>query len=282
MPRRGRQKHHDEGPYWAHSAPADDTPQRPCARGEYCSDASVRAGDDGERLITPAMGYRAFCDADERLIADNLAQLPKYHAFLLYERYEPAPPDNAARHGKSVSAPLPIRGDIDALLRRIATVLCAWEDRVRAVLQLTAAGPGRGRRYEDTAIVKAAARTLGKNLGPMFSLVPYPMRHRSLAGEELPELAGDDAGLDILAIHHQCTRVLGLIASKPEELLAVACYQCHHHALRRADPPLKPGDELWYSECRRCRHRMTEPDYREHVQRLAAIHGAGKRTASLG
>lgn len=284
MPRRSRPRKQQppDRPYWVHSAPdpADDTPQRPCARMEYCSDATVQTGDDGEREVTPAMGYRAFCDADERKIASALAALPKYHAFLLYERYEPAPPDDAARHGKAVSPPLPIRGDVDALLRRITTVLCAWEDRVRAVdrLSLIPAAPGRERRFEDSQVVKLAARTLASHLTALFALVPDEMEHRGL-GEDgyWPELAGDDAGLDILSIHYLCTVVLGLIARKPEELLAVACYQCHHHALRRADPPLKPDDEVLYSVCKRCRHAMTEPQYREHVTRLAAIHGGKQR-----
>lgn len=274
---RRKPRGHDR-PYWVHSAPDDDG-QRPCARGDYCKQRAVVIGEDKKRRIEPALGYQAFCPADRNDIAVKLALLPRAHAWLILERHEQAPRDQAGRHGKAVAPPLPIRGDVDALLRKLTLVLCSWEDRVRDVAQLTPADPARAAQYDQPGPVTAAATTIGRRLDAVLALQFAPMLRGDGDGLAEVELDGADAGMEILALHYQSTVMLGLVARKPEVLLAVACYQCQMRTLRRADPPKTDDEPLWYSECKNCRHRMTEPDYRDHVKRLAALHGGPKRAA---
>ena len=95
------------------------------------------------------------------------------------------------------------------------------------------------------------------------------------------ELDGARAGLEILHLHHVCRRILGEIDRKPDNLPGVACYRCQHKALRRADPPLRANDPVYYSRCKVCDHQLTEPEYRDHVKRLAALVGGGKVRARL-
>jgi hypothetical protein len=88
---------------------------------------------------------------------------------------------------------------------------------------------------------------------------------------------GAAAGLEILRLHYRCRVILGEVEPRPENLPGVACYKCGHKALRRADPPPTDSEVLYYSQCKVCGHQMTEPAYRTHLERLAALE-RGPRT----
>src|SRR5215467_3495718 len=86
--------------------------QRPCAGGDWCvSDDAVTRGEGGTRIVTSALGYRAFCDSDRARVRDSLAELPGKHEALYDELGKPG---TLRRHkqGKLASGPLLIRLDV--------------------------------------------------------------------------------------------------------------------------------------------------------------------------
>ena len=293
---------HTERPYWVHSAPDDGTgEQRPCVLGEHCRERTVTIDDaTGAKIITPALGYRPFCETDTRLIRDRLtgtAALPVLWLILAAELGE-APAGDDLRRSARIHAPMPVRGDVDELMRSITTVLTSWEDRVRANARLTTADRAGKTGVE---VVTAAAATLAVNMSGLLALQPEPMPRAvqwplpSWVPERWPDpavqphhpdaasvtllvpLGGADAGLEVLGLHRRSLTVLGLTRRRPEQLLGVACYECQHRALVRAAPPRTDTDTVWYSRCRNCGHMMTEPQYRDHATRLAASYGGPKR-----
>lgn len=257
---------------------------RPCARGDYCtSPDTIIKWENGERIVvTVARGPRPFCDDDRADIRDSLTSWPAKYAELAAELGEPAA-GRQRRHGKLSAPPLPIRADIDALMRRITDLVMDWNDRV-ALLPGANIDPVyepdpavRYRRGRD--IVTRACGQLVPRLTALLGLEPAGMWVTARdGGLEHVTMSGADAGLAILRTDYVVRLVLGEIEPKPEVLDGIRCYQCGHISLARAPLPLKPGDVVYYSRCRRrsCRHQLTEPDYRRHVARLYAAAGGGR------
>jgi hypothetical protein len=282
----------------AHAGDRPDDEQRPCARGDWCtSDDTITRWEDGKRAVTPARGPRTFCETDRAEIRDALASFPRKWD-QLHAELRKLSTGGQQHRGKASAPPLEYRADVDALMRLLADIAISWNDRVGQT-------PGTGvdvfpdldaeTRFRcGYRIVAEAARQLRPRLDTLLGLPPgwmvrvipawldddqlarWPDAEVVAADASGPvvrtRLDGAAAGLEILHLDYRCRSVLGETDPKPESLDGVRCYNCHRMSLRRADPPQKADDPEWYSQCRRavCSHKMTEPDYRTHVARLAA------------
>jgi hypothetical protein len=295
------------------AAPPHHQEQRACARDQFCKQATV-TWDGDKRIVHPALTYRPFCDGDRDDVVTALVAFPGQYRQLLADLHDIRSTGQVP--GAAFGSRLPLYGDIDAAARRIHLVVTSWEARIREVPRIDSADVDDDGQAaaEDPSVrqVRVAATVLHRNVDALLALEPAWMIRYAPAGRlrdnqltamqavhrldywderrsAMPdlevriydELDGARAGLEILHLHHVCRRILGEIDRKPDNLPGVACYRCQHKALRRADPPLRDNDPLYYSRCKVCDHQLTEPEYRDHVKRLAALVG-GKRTASLG
>ena len=114
------------GPYWIHSAPepsTDDENLRRCSRGDFCS-ARIITFTDGERVVTPALTPRPYCDLCQDHIARCAADLPGFWVRLAAMIGDPLQAE------VQVHAPfgpqVPLREDVDAHLRLTAVTLGGW------------------------------------------------------------------------------------------------------------------------------------------------------------
>ena len=177
---------------------ADSGEQRPCARGQWCASRTV-AIDGSERVVTPALGYRAFCDRDEELIGSCVSEMPAIYGRLQAEIGKPAATDTSIRvpFGPSV----PLRLDIDAAMRATAFMLAFWASRV-----ITTARSSRKRaaRPLTPGGVASAAEALEANLGVLLALQPGWMTHN------VPMPAGRSARGGTEATCRRCGRHISL------------------------------------------------------------------------
>jgi hypothetical protein len=139
----------------------DDETGRPCARGQWCGRRTVTI-DSGQRITSPALTPRAFCDHDRDLIGRCLDEFPGIYDRLRAELGEPVTTDSFVRvpFGPSV----PLRLDVDTVMRMAALMLRTWEVRVRTIADRIPPGEGDG--------IEAASGTLAKNLDVLLSLQP--------------------------------------------------------------------------------------------------------------
>lgn len=273
-------------PRQAFPAPSGtDDGQRFCARGEWCSAATVTILDDGTRRHDPALGYQAFCPADTLLIGRDLSQLPAQYLWLSSEIGTPRAGVSQIR--VPFGPKVPIRLDIDALQRAAADVLTCWHERVAAAASLTFPAEDRSRR--GVIAVRDAAAVLTASLSTLLGLPAEPMRRaitlHDLAGwpddtsgivhsvfaEINVDMSGADAGNEILNLRWLCRAVLGETRQRPEELLGVPCRRedCDKLTLRRAELPSDPDAPGFWSECAVCGDLMTEEEYRDWTKRYA-------------
>jgi hypothetical protein len=290
----------------AHTDPGTpDQDQRPCACGDHCEERTEKYSG-GTRVITAKLGYRAFCDADRGRISDQLGELPGQYEQLAGE-YRVLASAARQQHGKASAPPLLIRGDVDALMREMANRLASWANRVSGVARLapvTSPDPVTLLREGARITAEAVDRLQeGTHLSALLALGPapmgrsYPERVYARIRGDLPAghwiiveaggyvtiragLDGAWAGLEILQLRHWCRAVLGETTPRPEDLLGVACYNCQHRRLRRADQD-RADEREFYSVCRRCRHKMKPAEYRQHIVRLAAGQGGRRVTPVL-
>lgn len=291
-----------ERPYWAHSEPepVTDESQRYCARGEYCSQRIVTFRD-GERVITPALSPRPYCDRCQEHIARCAGDLPGFWLRLAAKIGDPLQAEVQVHvpFGPQVI----LREDVDAHLRLTASLLGAWSARVRAVARLSAPegahdSPG-GIRDNARVVEKHAAVLLALQPGWMtrgFTFLPGRRGKPDLISEDieseygdteiiragvdfvdLPVMAGgEDAGRDVQWLHYR-SRSLLLETNPPPELLIPPCRQCTWRALRRAWPD---GERDLYSRCDRCGDEMGPEEYDVNAKRWVACHKA--RAAAPG
>lgn len=269
--------------------------QRPCARGEWCA-SSVIGTADGEARLEPALGYQAFCPRDSLSIARWLTELPGQYAHLAAELGKPA------ARGAQVRVPfgprIPLRVDVDALMRAIAESLRSWHERVADIGSLAYPSARMSRRQRDGWAVQRAADVMGEQMAALFSLGAQPMRRaRSLrdvaemgddtVGIVYPEYAavmvdldGADAGAEIISLRFLARAILGETRARPEELTGVPCRAdgCGWRAVYRAELPSRDDEPLWWSECARCGDRMAEAEYREWTALCAAYERNRLRT----
>lgn len=259
-------------PFGPHSDPnADDGhwnghgEQRPCARGERCAERGP--GN------TPALGPRAFCGTDRATIDRVLQWMPTAYTEL-YLRL----PDKGAGVGGRVSGsrtpPVPPNLGVDSLMVDIVRVLGSWDERVRAVANLSELSL----HMRDAVALVTMVRTLTGHLDALLALPPEPML-RSVSiqqAAELPpgtvgnvrpaagyadvmlDLSGADAGLEILKLHGRTRHMLGLTAQHQD--LPVPCWACGLRTVRRWDGTAGLADE---AECTNtdCRETYTAQRY---------------------
>ena len=194
------------GPYWVHSQAETSTDEenlRRCARDQFCS-ARIITFTDGERVVTPALTPRPYCDLCQEHIARCAADLPGFWVRLAAMIGDPLQAE------VQVHAPfgpqVPLREDVDAHLRLTAVTLGGWAARVRAVARLSA--PLHA--YDTPAGVRDNARVLARHPGVLIALQPGWMTRtfRYPFGDEDGPLLEDTeimrAGVDYVQLLVMC------------------------------------------------------------------------------
>jgi hypothetical protein len=128
---------------------------------------------DGQKVTSPALTYRAFCDHDRDLAGRCIGEFPAIYARLHAEIGEPAVTGSHLRVPAGPSVPL--RLDVDTAMRLAAVMLCTWEARVRRVARLTARDPGVA--VHSLGAVAQACGTLSGHLDVLLALQPEWMSH---------------------------------------------------------------------------------------------------------
>lgn len=253
----------------------DGDGKRDCMRGEWCSGYEI-VTEDGKSRRIPARVYQPFCPKDRRLLETDLAQMPAQFVYLAAEI------GNPVKNGQMIRMPfgprIPIRVDIDTLMRAVVESLSSWHERVAEAGRLSYPSAADSRLQRQMVAVRDAERTLVHRVDALLALGKQPMgRTRKVITErdpkgraeedvfEFEDLDGADAGMEIFTLRYLCRAVLGETRAKPEELLGVPCRreECDKLALVRAELPSDPEAPVWWSECATCGDRLTEDEYRE-------------------
>lgn len=245
-------------PYYVHSDPnADDGHwrdggQRECARGDRCSDPRL-VTDGGKTVRLPALTPRAFCDVDRNAIEKALNDLP-----LLFVRVHQRLDKSFAVAGGPVvsiskSAPVPISLAADELLRLILATLVSWEERVRDVARLVPLDTQTSRHRRDGAVLTQAWTILAAHLDALLALPPDMMAR----GDDLEELSGADAGLELLYLAHRCRRLLTDNRQPPRHCAGVYCDCGFAELYEQLDDDGQPAG----ATCRACRTAYDRDDY---------------------
>ena len=260
-----------------------------CARAERCSSATTSDGQDP----VPAWADlpSPFCRKDTGRVCRSLADMPRrYVALRLAIGQKPRLGEDSRVTG-SRDAPIPLRLDIDALIRDMLLILVSWEERVAETADLTRPSAALSRHRRDEIAVPAAVRTLAPRVDILFALAAQPMmRVKPIpAREKVPDwaaglaaastagfvhpgggyvtadipLAGPDAGLEILNLGDRCRRALRETTPPPLLLDGIPCRRCEHLALTAAPEP------EWKSECSQCGDLLSQAEYSEHAKRYA-------------
>jgi len=261
----------------------DEDGKTACARGDWCSAATLITGD-GETRRLPERTYQPFCPRDRRLLETDLEQLPAQFVHLAAEIGSPV------RNGQMIRVPfgprILIRLDIDTLMRAIEESLSSWHERVADAGSLSYPLTRLSRLQRQMVAVRNAERVLVPRVDALLALAAQPMeRTRRVITERDPKgratedvrenepLDGLDAGMEVFALRYLCRAVLGETKARPEELVGVPCRDrdggCGWRSVYRAAPG-REGDPEWWTECARCGDRMTEGEYREWTALCAA------------
>jgi hypothetical protein len=289
----------------AHRQPAGSSEgQRECLRGEWCYGRTV-ATVDGRAVITGALAYRPLCDRCERYLRECVAAFPAAYLRLGHELGQPS------RNGQNVRSPfgprVPLREDVDALMRLLAAVSCSWEARIRAQARLSVRDPAAPVATLES--VRASARVIAGHSAVLLALPPKwmtctiplpPSRHgqdaavsgrtgelieavRDYAGSDLVRVGvdfvtvlvqrdGGDGALELLRLHHRALAVLGEVGRQAETLDGVPCRnpECEDMALELAEPPSDPSLPAMYSRCASCHAQMSREDFTAWAAMYAA------------
>ncbi|QBI53456.1 hypothetical protein [Streptomonospora litoralis] len=236
----------------------EDSDGRECARGERCATYWI----DDQREYRGAWGPRLLCEADRRILADAIAEFPELYAWLwLHLRPTSRPLGERSGGTGRAEAPLPIRGDVDALMRELYEVLASWEERVRVVARLTdrtTLGPQPAGRP-----LTRITTTLGRHLEVLLNLPPEPMmrqfkledigdlhllsdvgRIRDDDAHVPVDLGAADAVEEILTLHRRARARAGQ-TRRLETVPGVICPACELLAVVR-----ESGSTAYCSSCR--------------------------------
>ena len=255
----------------------DGDGQRFCARGDWCSERTVTI-EDGERVITPGLTWRPYCDSCESHIASLLIGTPDDPDRAMGALYQ--------RLAESIGSPLqadvwvpspfgplvPLREDIDAHMRVMALVLGAWAARVRGVVRLAESGYP----YASPERVAADAVMLSRHITVLLALQPgwvtrsFPM-HRDdepVLGEDWlpsgkllpPRSRTEPIPADIADAHPDAEIIragvdyvqLPVLASGEDAGLEILHM---HYVGRRLLLETNPPPEILLVQCRQCTHR---------------------------
>ena len=234
-----------------------------CSRLAYCSGRRIVV-EDGERKVIAARTYGAFCSACRLLIASCLSELPAAYVRLAGEIGEPSSQHAGVR--TPFGPRLPLRADVDELMRAIAEVLASWSERVRSTARLSVLDTRLSRLRSQAAAVADYTRLLEAHLTVLLALGPEPMVRavRAYSAEDeitLLELSGQQAGEEILRLHRSALLILGEIVPQREKLDGIPCKRCEEFALERAEPPSDKSKEAMWSRCASCSDMMSRAHY---------------------
>jgi hypothetical protein len=254
---------------------------RVCARGQWCASASRAERDDGTWGREPASCTGVFCAVDEAIIGGCLEAFPALHGRLAGAALERLSAEVLVRlpFGPGV----PVRVDVDELMRLLVDVACSWHERVATARKLAPPDTQRTRARQLTAgagtLLDDAVPVLAAYLDDLLALPPGPVTRPwpSLLAVVVPDaivlgaagdtatlgLCGADAGNEVMRLEYAGRAVLGETDPAPEVLHGVTCRSCERRSLRRAAPPQHDGDPAYASECTRCGHLMTAGEYRQ-------------------
>jgi hypothetical protein len=260
-----------------------------CARSERCSSATVT--DSQDPIPAWADLPSPFCRKDTSRICRVLAEMPRRYVSLRLAIGQKPRLGEDSRVTGSRDAPIPVRLDIDALIRDMLLILVSWEERVADTADLTRPSAALSRRRRDEVAVPAAVRTLAPRIdilftlpgAPMMRVKPIPSREKvvdwaaaltgtGVTGSVHPaagyvvadiQLGGSDAGLEILNLGDRCRRALRETTPPPMLLDGIPCRRCEHLSLIAAPEP------EWKSECSECGDLLSLAEYGEHARRYA-------------
>lgn len=259
---------------WVHSDPHDDDywtgegSQKPCARGKRC----VNRSQDGE----PALGPRVLCANDRAYLIETITRIPEVY-LELYLMLDSKGGNLAGPRvsGGGKTPPVPLRVDVDALMRDVIDVVSSWETRVRDVMNLSTTADTRRRR--NGFAVTATCVFLARHVDVVLSLEPALM-HRSLDvadAKKLPEdaagvvhtdsgwidyetlMSGSDAALELFSLFSRCRSKLGHTPKHQDLITPCWNENCEQRMLRRWDGSAGLEDHV---ECRACGARYLGED----------------------
>jgi hypothetical protein len=274
-------------PYWIRS---DDHGR--CARGDRCADATTTIEDEGRLTAAWADMPLPFCPRDARAVSRMLYGMPGWFVELRQAIGE-KPRGITDKVSGSRAAPIPVRLDVDALIRLMVVVLCSWEERLADVAQLTRPATWLSRYRRDQVSIPAAVKVIGPRVDDLLQLAVQPMirtipidtkaadaaaletvragkltgrAHRSAGYAEVyADMDGAAAGLEILYLDHRCRQTLGQTPPRPVVLDGVPCRNkdCEMLSLEVAPEP------QYRSECGECGDLMSADEYARHTRRYA-------------
>jgi hypothetical protein len=239
---------------------------RECSRGDRCSGYSI---ENGHRV--PAQTPRAFCDKDARWITACLLVLPGCYDALERELGEKS--GTRERVSGSRTPPVPVRLDIDALLREHVHILSSWHERVAAAANLDFPYARVSRLRRDRQAVHRAVDVIAPRMSALFALEPGLMTRyvrittdtggvkpgdagfvRAAAGyaEVDRELSGADAGEDILRLYGKAVHVLGQFLEREE--MGAPCPKCDSLTMIST-----AGEDRL--QCAMCKYQPDEKEY---------------------
>lgn len=218
----------------------------------YCRRDHLCAGRDP---ITrqPAPTPRPLCDTCAAILADIITGLPDTLTSLHEElaRSYQSMPEAAPVAGGEPEPPLPIRENVDALIRTLVATMAEWAGRVRDVASLAPAPhaphPDVSLRQSVRALQHRTSVLLA--LGPSVRTVRTPLHDPDAAPRPLD---GADAAGEIFWLRHRARAITGQIrrTNRREE----PCLTCGVPAGIHWD-----GEEIVV--CQACGHRAEKIDH---------------------
>jgi hypothetical protein len=270
-------------PGWVHSDPHDDNywaedgAQKPCARGEYC----VNRDHDGN----PALGPRVLCANDRAYLIKTINRIPEvYLELYLMIGDKGGVIDGPRVSGGGKNPPIPLRADVDALMRSVIDVISSWDERIRTVMNLSEQIITR--RRQNGFAMGTTCEFIAKHVDTLLSLEPawtwrsvdvtrtkdVPKDAVSVVHDDAgwlsyeTEMSGADAAIELFALFSRCQSKLGH-TPRHQDLLT-PCQQCDQRMLRRWDGAAGLEDHV---ECRSCGTRYLGEDLAKLMEEEEAV-----------
>ena len=273
MPRRRQ-------PHASHPQQPDVDDRPPCPGADHHRpDPRARNAEDCEQCAQvhgppPPATDGPVCSSCRRNLVRALEDLPELYV-ALYVALEPGSASAHDRVSGSRSAPLPLRADVEILMRQVLDVILCWEEVVRDVARLSPPAHGRA-----GPALTSACRLLGAHTSTLLALPATAVSRRVPAGQ-VRDIAGDVTGQvtaagdafiqvtvdgpgaadELVDVARRCEGLLG--RSRGKDRKPGLCPACDRAALVRWH-----GSEL--VECEACGNAWPERHYRLALASIAA------------
>lgn len=269
---------------------------RDCARGEWCASAVRTRLDDGTTERIPEKGPRAFCAADEAIIGTALRGFPD-----TWKRLWPALLDHVTCEvlvrvpfGPSV----PVRTDVDLVMRALVDCALAWHERVAEVAALARPDTQEWRRRalgrHAPVLLADSVAVLAERVTVLLALAPGPMLRPSLVAAlgcgqaerefgdvVLMNAAGEHAGTEVLTLDYLARAALGETNPDLGRIDGIQCEQCGRKSLRHALPPMHEGETAYLASCDDCHALYTNEEFDAWTARLTRFYARLVTPAAL-